>query len=321
MRKILFVISILAVFTSCNRNKMSVCELSPEDITVFTSNDSMLQQAYQWAKNQALFYAHDGSDSVGYWYEAALPSREAFCMRDVSHQSVGAQILGLKAHNKNMFHKFAENISESKDWCTYWEINRYNRPAPVDYENDKEFWYNLDANLDVIYACLKMYEWTGDEDYLNDEVFTGFYEKTFDRYVPHWQLDEAHLMDRPQFLHTPSPFDTSKSFHVCRGLPSYVESFSGMTVSLDLVTSLCAGYRAYSEMLKIKGCEEKAAEYAAKAESYRRLMDEQWWNEQMGYYNTYFTSAKEFYKGEGVTFALWYDVIADAERLKPQIRN
>lgn len=42
-----------------------------------------------------LSYAHDGTDSVGYWYEAALPQRETFCMRDVSHQSVGAQILGL----------------------------------------------------------------------------------------------------------------------------------------------------------------------------------------------------------------------------------
>jgi len=31
---------------------------------------------------------------VGYWYEAALPGREAFCMRDVSHQSIGAETLG-----------------------------------------------------------------------------------------------------------------------------------------------------------------------------------------------------------------------------------
>lgn len=56
----------------------------------------------------ALSYVHDGSDPVGYWYEAALPQREAFCMRDVSHQSVGAQILGLAEHNKNMFGKFAK---------------------------------------------------------------------------------------------------------------------------------------------------------------------------------------------------------------------
>lgn len=103
----------------------------------------------------ALSYVHDGSDPVGYWYEAALPQREAFCMRDVSHQSVGAQILGLAEHNKNMFGKFAKNISESKDWCTYWEINRYDKPAPADYANDKEFWYNLNANFDVIQACWK----------------------------------------------------------------------------------------------------------------------------------------------------------------------
>ncbi|MFA6126609.1 MAG: hypothetical protein WC699_04845 [Bacteroidales bacterium] len=33
-------------------------------------------------------------DPVGPWYEAAEPGREAFCMRDVSHQSMGAHALG-----------------------------------------------------------------------------------------------------------------------------------------------------------------------------------------------------------------------------------
>ena len=50
-----------------------------------------------------------------------------------------------------MFLKFAQNISESKDYCSYWEINKFDEPAPVDFRNDKDFWYNLPANFDVIY--------------------------------------------------------------------------------------------------------------------------------------------------------------------------
>lgn len=305
------------VLVSCNENgRPTVGTPSPEEITLFSSSDTSLQQAYEWAKAQALYFAHDDSDSVGYWYEAALPNREAFCMRDVSHQIVGAQVLGLQAHNKNMLHKFAQYISESKDWCSYWEINRYDRPAPVDYANDKEFWYNLDANFDVTNACLKMYEWTGDEDYLSEEVFANFYQKTFDCYVPHWQLDVEHIMIRPELLHAPEPFDRTSGFHVCRGLPSYVENFSGMTVSLDLVASICAGFRAYSNMLELKGNDAKAAEYAATAEAYRKLMENQWWNEEKHYYNTFYTAQNVFFKGEGVPFALWYGVITDPERLK-----
>ena len=58
------------------------------------------------SKSQALAYAHDDSDTVGPWYEAALPGRDAFCMRDVSHQTTGAAALGLYAENRNMLERF-----------------------------------------------------------------------------------------------------------------------------------------------------------------------------------------------------------------------
>lgn len=97
----------------------------------FTTSDPRLQQSFDWAKKTALSYVGASTDAVGPWYEASLPEREAFCMRDVSHQSGGAEALGLSKENYNMFAKFAQNISEAKDWCTYWEINRYNKPAPI----------------------------------------------------------------------------------------------------------------------------------------------------------------------------------------------
>jgi hypothetical protein len=71
-------------------------------------------EGFNWAKQQALAYAFDG-DPVGPWYEAALPGREAFCMRDASHQGVGAHALGLARRNLNMLKRFAENISESRE--------------------------------------------------------------------------------------------------------------------------------------------------------------------------------------------------------------
>lgn len=188
---------------SSSSKEDAIQRLPSDQVSVFTSSDKQLENAYNWAKKMALSYAHDHSDPVGYWYEAALPQREAFCMRDVSHQSVGAQILGLTAHNKNMFTRFVENISEEKDWCTYWEINRYNKPAPADYTNDKEFWYNLNANFDVMQACLKMYQWTGDAGYLTDPLFTNFYEKSVNEYVHRWALEPEKIMDRPPYMNQP----------------------------------------------------------------------------------------------------------------------
>ena len=43
----------------------------------FDCTDERLRQCFEWAKAQALQYAHRG-DPVGAWYEAALPNREGF---------------------------------------------------------------------------------------------------------------------------------------------------------------------------------------------------------------------------------------------------
>lgn len=295
--------------------------LSREETALFSCSDSALMAAYRWARSQALAYVHDGGDSVGLWYEAALPRREAFCMRDVSHQVTGAAVLGLNGHNYNMMHRFAENISESKDWCSYWEINRYNRPAPVDYANDREFWYNLNANLDVLQACLKLYQWTADERYLSDEAFAHFYQATLENYVPHWQLDVEHVMDRPRYMHTPEPFDAGNGFHVCRGLASYVENFPGIVVGLDLLATLYAGHDAYAQMLALRGDADGAALYHTRAEAYRRLIDDRWWDDGEGRYHTFWTENKEFHRGEGVPFMLWFQATADVQRVQASVQD
>jgi len=86
----------------------------------FSSSDTALQTAFYRAKEMALHYKGKPGDPVGPWYESALPPRYAFCMRDVAHQSIPAEILGMSDANKNMLMLFAKNISASKDWCSYW---------------------------------------------------------------------------------------------------------------------------------------------------------------------------------------------------------
>jgi hypothetical protein len=152
----------------------------------FTSDDQALVKGFDWAKQQAMAYVNRGNDPVGHWYEAALPDRSAFCMRDVAHQLVGAQMLGLADITKNLLTKFVSAIAESRDWCGYWEIDKRNRPAPVAYKSDQDFWCNLPANFDILDACLRADAWTGDTAYLKDPAFINFYEKSLKEYVsPH----------------------------------------------------------------------------------------------------------------------------------------
>lgn len=59
-----------------------------------SSNDTTLTEIFNWASERSEKYVGNDTDPVGPWYEAALPKREAFCMRDVSHQCIGEEING-----------------------------------------------------------------------------------------------------------------------------------------------------------------------------------------------------------------------------------
>lgn len=149
----------------------------------FSSSIQKLNQGFEWAKAQALSYVWEDKNGAGKWYEAALPGRNAFCMRDVSHQAEGASALGLYEHTKNMLYLFAKSIAKERDYCGFWEITGEGLPCPDDYVDDQDFWYNLPGSFEVIVACYEQYLWTGDTDYLKNPVFTQYYSQTCEEQI------------------------------------------------------------------------------------------------------------------------------------------
>ncbi len=230
----------------------------------FECSDKKLQEGFAWAKKQALSYSHEG-DLVGDWYEAALPGRNAFCMRDVCHHITGAHYLGLDSHNKNMLLRFAQSIAESRDFCSFWEITKDYQPAPVDYRSDRDFWYNLPANFDVIDACYRAYLLTGDEAYINGYDFNRFYSLSMKEYIERWDTDSDGIPNR-------NALDSR------RGIPSYDEQ-TGMeraVVGGDLIAAQIRANYSYARILEIQN--KRGEAYVQNAESLENLLDSQWWN-------------------------------------------
>ena len=287
----------------------------------FRSSDTAMTRAFQWAKQMALHYKGNPSDPVGPWYESALPPRFAFCMRDVSHQCIGGELLGLSRENKNMFTKFVGNISGSKDWCSYWEMDKWNKPAPADYRNDKEFWYNLDANFDLLHACWRMYLWTGDTTYIKNPVFRNFIDKSMHEYIDRWVLQPDSLLTRPAHPNHPIPFDETDAFHRCRGLPSYSEGVPNLKLGIDLGAAIYRSMLSYADILQLDGKLTEAQLYRQKATAYRSHIDSDWWDANQSLYNTYYTNDDKFGKGEGETFLLWFDALKDTSRQKNTITH
>ena len=311
----------VALLTACLPTVKSTAGgfVVPDSVSSFITTDKPLRQAYEWARSMAISYMHDDGDSVGFWYEAALPKREAFCMRDVAHQSVAAHVLGAQAHNKNMLGRFAANITQGKDWCTYWEITRNGLPCPDDYANDSAFWYNLNANFDIVQACMKMYDWTADTCYINGSDFSRFHNLTFHQYVGHWQLGPNEIMHRPLLMHQPAAAQKGNIFHKCRGLASYVENFPGLTASADLLASLYAGYKAYGRICR-KGLRiDESQRCDSLAACYRQLLDSMWWNDRGKQYYAFYTADHQFFSGEGIPFILWFGAASQPERITASI--
>lgn len=254
----------------------------PESKLTFTSSDPQLVQAFDWAKRQAMDYVQGGSDPVGLWYETGLPGRTRFSMRDTSHQSMGAQALGLAAYTHNMLYHFAANISDAKDWCSYWGIDRWGRPARVDYKNDDEFWYDLPANFDVLDAAYRMFLWTGDLSYVNDPAFLDFYKRTVDDYVERWQLGPDNVMQRKRWLNIHGAFDPHENMQTARGIPGYREGPRDYIVGVDLLATEYQALEDYSYIEAYRGDADRTAAYKTKAETLKGFINSTWWDAKAG---------------------------------------
>ena len=312
---------IKAIFALCLAIGIAQVSGAQTGSVSFISEDTTMQKAFEWAKTMALHYRGDAKDPVGPWYESALPPRYAFCMRDVSHQCVGAEILGMDKENLNMFGLFVSNISASKNWCSFWEMNKWNKPAPEDYRNDQAFWYNLPANFDLVNACFRLYQWTGNAHYINDPAFSNFQEKTVNEYIDQWRLQPDSLLTRPTHPNAPVPFNENDSFNRCRGLPSYAEAQPDIKMGVDLVASIYRGLLACSTIQTLKGDAKEAARLKKSAESYRSRLESDWWNQKKGRYYTFCDSKGSFGNDEGETFLLWFDALRDKDRINKTFKS
>jgi hypothetical protein len=244
----------------------------------FTSSVPWLTQSFNWAKGQALQYSRAGSGTMGPWYEAALPGRNAFCMRDVSHQTEGAAALGLYAANRNMLGLFVQSAAKSRDWAAWWEIDGEGKPSPADYVSDDDFWFNLPANFDVLDASVRMWRWTGDDGYRKDPAFQRFSRITMTDYLKVWQLEPDTILKRPRIAN--QKLATGK-FVDARGIPSYSEGTKDFIVGTDL---LAAEYRAMNSYGEIADDQNSARDAKRKAVEIQAILERVGWSEQQHHY-------------------------------------
>jgi hypothetical protein len=287
-------------------NSLSVSDLR------FHSSNSSLNESFQWAKQQALKYARLAQGPIGPWYEAALPGRNAFCMRDVSHQTEGAAALKLFEANRNMLRRFAESAAASRDWAAYWEIDGNGKPSSFDYVSDSDFWFNLPANFDVLDAAVRMWRWTGDDSYRADPGFQTFFRETLTDYLTQWRLEPDAILTRPRIANQRLK---KGKFVDSRGIPSYVEGPRDFIFGTDLLAAEYRAIRSYEEIAIRPEDEQLAVRLQRSADQIQHILETVAWDPKRGHFNGVIRSNLSG-MGAGDTFALYFDSVKDPSHIR-----
>ena len=286
-------------------------DLAPTSSLQLESSDTKLVQAFQWAKSRALAYAHSGADSVGPWYEAALPGRDSFCMRDVSHQSTGAAALGLYSENRNMLGRFAAAVSQDRDWAGFWEIDKFGHPSAADYVSDSDFWYNLPANFDLLDSIVRMWRWTGDKSYVSDPSIQKFFDSTATAYVNAWDLQPDRILKRPRIMNRRL---SQGKFVYDRGIPSYTEGEDNFNLGTDL---LATEYRAFESLRVVATSRHEvllAQRYENTANGILDLIENKAWSPQDNRFMGFF-SRDGGWHGSGDAMVLYFGATKDPSHI------
>jgi hypothetical protein len=286
--------------------------VAPISSLQFESSDKKLVQAFQWAKSQAMAYAHGDSDPVGPWYEAALPGRNAFCMRDVSHQTTAAAALGLYPENRNMLERFAAAVSPGRDWAGYWEIDKSGHPSAADYLSDNNFWYNLPANFDLLDSIVRMWRWTGDNTYVNDPSFQRFFESTATAYVNAWGLQPDTILKRPRLMNQRL---SNGKFIQSRGIPSYTEGENNFNLGTDLLSTEYRAFESLRYMAASRNEMSLAQQYANTANKILHLIEYRAWSEKDHHFAGFF-SRNGSPHGSGDAMVLYFGATKDTGHIR-----
>jgi hypothetical protein len=238
------------------------------------SSDAKLVQVFQWAKSQALAYAHDGSDPGGPWYEAALPGRNSFCMRDVAHQTcpIAGRIDSAIPHRRITLATMTSGTI-----------------------------------FDLLDAIVRMWRWTGNDIYLNDPRFRNFYENTATAYLKAWDLQPDRVLKRSRIMHQRL---REGKFVRARGIPSYTEGGEDFNVGTDL---LAAEYRAFESLRLVALSRHEmnpAEQYGHTADEIAQLIEHKAWSEEGHHFMGFFSKDGSTH-GSGDAMVLYFGATSD----------
>lgn len=261
------------------------------------SNNDFLQSAFEWALDKTKVFVVTGTRNGDVnkgdgnkWYGpdrevidepskswaqpndykpsfwAGYFDRSAYYIRDFVHQSLGAYLVGLEKELYNMFYTFVSNAGEKTGWFAPWAFNFDNSIYYMDTPNYKEFVREITSQFELVEQAYKLYLWSGDKRYIEDDVIFNFIEKIMTVFID--RLDGVVLKEKNGI---PEGFGD-----IWQGTSTYNERGFHAAEAGDSIAAMYQAILAYSSILELRGNAEKAKVQLERAEKLKEYFNNDW---------------------------------------------
>jgi hypothetical protein len=278
--------------------------ISAQEISI-TSSFKELEKTVDWAKEKAVSFVVTGKSGPinvhrknqtniverdyipSYW--AGYPLRTAFYSRDFCHQTAGAHLLGLTEENFSMMKAFAASADAAKKWYPLWAINFDGSPYELDYRNDNDFVREVPATFELVEKAYRLYGWTGDRRYIEDETLWNYYTKAV--------TDFVSLHDD---LFTNGIAEGSGEGDIFKGVATFNEQKDIPLIEAgDGIASQYQAFLSYAKMAGARGDKETEKKFARKAEELKTYFNTDWGIKETDRYNRGYSPDKKPVDGWG----------------------
>lgn len=294
MKQILSILLLSLAISLANAQEISI-----------SSSHKELEKAFEWAKDKAMSFVvtgktgpvnvhrKDQKDVVeaayipSYW--AGYPSRTAFYSRDFCHQAAGAHLLGLRLENYTMMKAFAASADAGKKWYPLWAINFDGSPYLLDYKNDDDFVREVPAAFELVEKACRLYSWTGDCRYIDDEILWQYYTRIVTDFIS--LHDQQFPNGVAEGTGEGNIFKGTATFNEQRDVPM-IEAGDGIACQYQ-------AFLSYARMAEWKGDEKTAQRFVRKAADLKTYFNTDWGIRQTDTYNRGYTPDRKPIGGWG----------------------
>ncbi|MCR8644798.1 NPCBM/NEW2 domain-containing protein [Paenibacillus sp. N1-5-1-14] len=266
-------------------------EAASSNLTL-TSGSKLLQDSFEWAKNRALGMdvttdnIQAVRESIGcmqaggcedprvkdkyavkplipaYW--GSYTNREAFCDRDIAHQSAAGHLLNMDEQTFSMLRTFAKgaNNNPANPYWPKWSYDFMGDPYYMDSD-----WRELPVPFEIVQKAYEQYLWTGDTKWINDPELLTYYENIHTNFMNLQDEDHNGVADETKQLATYWEDVNLKLFEAGDSIGSQYQALV-----------------SYAKILEARGDMANAAVYEQKAAALRNYFEANWYSDADGRY-------------------------------------